>query len=77
MAHRALQKASEQGREFPGLFTFAIARSLLFGGLYAFSGARLVARLPLLKPAHSTSLQSLGTLRATRVVAGELFASSV
>ena len=44
-------KAAEEGRAYPGIITFGIALVLALWGLYAFSGAGLITKLPFLKPA--------------------------
>jgi hypothetical protein len=41
---------SKQGSIYPDLVTFVIAMVLMTWGLYAFSGAQLITRLPFLKP---------------------------
>lgn len=43
--------AAERGAVMPALVTFGIAVILALWGLYAFSGAGLVRRIPLLRPA--------------------------
>ncbi len=41
---------AEQGSLIPSVVTFGIAVVLLIWGIYAFSGARLLKRLPFIKP---------------------------
>jgi hypothetical protein len=44
-------KAAEQGKAFPGVMTFCIALVLASWGIFAWSGAGLVSRVPLVKAA--------------------------
>lgn len=55
--------AAEQGRVFPWLVTLAIAGVLGGWGLYAFSGANILPKLPFLKPAL-TGITAIYCLRA-------------
>lgn len=50
-AGEGLARAAEQGSLLPPLITFAIAIVLMVWALYAFSGAGLIRRLPLLRTA--------------------------
>ena len=50
-AGEALARAAERGSPAPALITFAIAAVLAVWALYAFSGAGLIRRLPLLRTA--------------------------
>jgi hypothetical protein len=50
-AGEAMAQAAEQGSLTPALVTLAIAAVLLIWALYAFSGAGLIRRLPLLRTA--------------------------
>jgi hypothetical protein len=50
-AGEELAQAAERGSVVPGLITAAIAAILLAWALYAFSGAGLIRRLPLLRTA--------------------------
>ena len=43
-------RLSEKGSWIPGIITFLIASVLISWGLYAFSGAGMVVKLPFLKP---------------------------
>ena len=46
-----MARAAERGALRPTLITFLIAAALAVWSAYAFSGAGLIARLPLLRPA--------------------------
>ena len=48
-AGEELASMSENGSWYPGLLTFVISVVLFVWGLYAFSGARLIRKLPFLK----------------------------
>lgn len=50
-AGEGLARAAEQGSSMPALVTLAIAATLTVWALYAFSGAGLIRRLPLLRTA--------------------------
>ena len=50
-AGEELAMMAEQGSWYPGFITFAIAVVLFIWGLYAFSGAGMIRRLPFLKVA--------------------------
>ena len=50
-AGEAMAKMSEDGSMYPMIITFIIASVLFLWALYAFSGARIIRRLPYLKPA--------------------------
>jgi uncharacterized membrane protein SirB2 len=46
-----MARAAERGSSTPALITFAIAAILMVWALYAFSGAGIIRRLPLLRTA--------------------------
>jgi len=46
-----MAKMSEEGSSYPMIITFIIAAVLFLWALYAFSGAKVIRRLPFLKPA--------------------------
>lgn len=48
-AGEAMARAAERGSYMPALVTFGIATILCIWSAYAFSGARLIPRLPLLR----------------------------
>jgi len=48
-AGEELAVMAEQGSWYPGILTFSISLVLFLWGLYAFSGANLIRRLPFLK----------------------------
>ena len=50
-AGEALAQAAERGEAYPALVTFAIAVVLAIWGAYAFAGAGLIRRLPLMRTA--------------------------
>jgi hypothetical protein len=50
-AGEAMARAAERGSSTPALITLAIAAVLMVWALYAFSGARIIRRLPLLRTA--------------------------
>jgi hypothetical protein len=50
-AGEAMARAAEQGSWTPALITLAIAALLMVWALYAFSGAGIIRRLPLLRTA--------------------------
>ncbi|HZG09281.1 MAG TPA: hypothetical protein VEZ70_09920 [Allosphingosinicella sp.] len=50
-AGEAMAQAAERGSFIPALITLAIAAILMVWALYAFSGARIIRRLPLLRTA--------------------------
>lgn len=50
-AGEAMAQAAERGEAFPALVTFAIAVILAIWGAYAFAGAGLIRRLPLMRTA--------------------------
>ena len=50
-AGEAMAQAAERGEAYPALVTFAIAVVLAIWGAYAFAGAGLIRRLPLMRTA--------------------------
>ena len=50
-AGEAMAQAAERGEPYPALITFAIAVILALWGAYAFAGAGLIRRLPLMRTA--------------------------
>ena len=50
-AGEAMAQAAERGEAYPALVTFAIAVILAIWGAYAFAGAGLIRRLPLMRTA--------------------------
>ena len=50
-AGEAMAQAAERGEAYPALVTFAIAVVLAIWGAYAFAGAGLIPRLPLMRTA--------------------------
>jgi putative oxidoreductase len=60
-----MAQLAEGGSSYPAIITTVIAIILAIWGLYAFSGARLIGRLPLLKVV-------LGLISAIYVVRGVL-----
>ena len=50
-AGEAMARAAERGESYPALVTFAIAVILALWGAYAFAGAGLIRRLPLMRTA--------------------------
>lgn len=50
-AGEAMARAAERGSSTPALLTLAIAAMLMLWALYAFSGAGIIRRLPLLRTA--------------------------
>ena len=50
-AGEAMAQAAERGEAYPALVTFAIAVILAVWGAYAFAGAGLIRRLPLMRTA--------------------------
>lgn len=66
-AGEAMARAAEQGRLMPTLVTLGIAAMLTVWAAYAFSGAGLIPRLPLLRPAL-VIISGIFLLRALAVV---------
>jgi hypothetical protein len=66
-AGEAMARAAEQGRLMPTLITLGIAAVLMVWAAYAFSGAGLIPRLPLLRIAL-VIISSIYLLRALAVV---------
>ncbi len=50
-AGEAMARAAERGEAYPALLTLAIAAILALWGAYAFAGAGLIRRLPLMRTA--------------------------
>ena len=50
-AGEAMARMSEDGSMYPMIITFVIASVFFLWALYAFSGAKVIRRLPFLKPA--------------------------
>lgn len=65
-AGEAMAQLAESGSLQPAITTFLIALVLFIWGLYALSGAELIRRLPLLKPA----LTLISAIYCVRGVAG-------
>jgi hypothetical protein len=66
-AGEAMARAAERGSMMPALVTLAIAALLLTWALYAFSGAGIIRRLPLLRTALILS-SAVYLLRAMALV---------
>ena len=66
-AGEGMARAAEQGRLMPTLITLGIATMLAIWAAYAFSGAGLIPRLPLLRTAL-VIISSIFLLRALAVV---------
>jgi hypothetical protein len=66
-AGEVMARAAEQGRMMPTLITLGIATMLAIWAAYAFSGAGLIMRLPLLRTAL-VIISTLYLLRALAVV---------
>lgn len=66
-AGEAMAQAAEQGRLMPTLVTLGIAAMLTIWAAYAFSGAGLIVRLPLLRAALMI-ISAVFLLRALAVV---------
>lgn len=66
-AGEAMAQAAEQGRLMPTLVTLGIAAMLTIWAAYAFSGAGLIPRLPLLRTALVV-ISSIYLLRALAVI---------
>jgi hypothetical protein len=66
-AGEGMARAAEQGRLMPTLVTLGIAAMLTIWAAYAFSGAGLIVRLPLLRTAL-VIISSIYLLRALAVV---------
>jgi hypothetical protein len=66
-AGEAMAQAAEQGRLMPALVTLGIATMLTIWAAYAFSGAGLIPRLPLLRTAL-VIISGVFLLRALAVV---------
>jgi len=66
-AGEAMAQAAEQGRLMPTLITLGIAAMLTIWAAYAFSGAGLIPRLPLLRTAL-VIISSVYLMRALAVV---------
>jgi hypothetical protein len=64
-AGEAMARAAEQGRVMPTLITLGIATMLVISAAYAFSGAGLIPRLPLLR----TGLVMISTIYLLRALA--------
>jgi hypothetical protein len=66
-AGEGMARAAAQGRLMPTLITLGIATMLAIWAAYAFSGAGLIVRLPLLRPAL-VIISTIYLLRALAVV---------
>lgn len=66
-AGEVMAQAAEQGRLIPALITLGIAAILMVWAAYAFSGAGLIARLPLLR-SGLVLISTIYLLRALAVI---------
>ncbi len=64
-AGEAMARAAERGEIYPALVTFGIAAMLAIWGAYAFAGAGVIRRLPLMR----TALVAISTIYLLRGLA--------